>query len=280
MRVREAPSGEGRLETGGAARRAASCHACRPAASVCRARCRAFVRQAGAGEDAPARAALAEVIQGCWKPVHALVRRAGLRGPDAEDLTQAYFAHFLEKGYIRAAASWTGCLRPFVRTTVRHFLSNQRDHERAAKRGGGLLPVSLDALAEKGWAPPSLQHRGTPETLLERRRVAAALIRAIRRLTEEHQASGRGDRFARLIACLLDGGATRGYAALAAEWSVGESAVRVAVHRLRRRLAEVLGEAAESPRVSTNDRRILVSAARGTGSPAAWERAGGRNGAS
>ncbi|HEX9186123.1 MAG TPA: sigma-70 family RNA polymerase sigma factor [Vicinamibacteria bacterium] len=199
---------------------------------------------------------MAEVIQGSWAPVHALVRRAGFRGPDAEDLTQAYFARFLEKGYILDAASWKGCFRPFLRTTVRHFLSNQRDHDRAAKRGGRLRPVSLEALAEKGWAPPALQHRETPETLLEGRQAAAALAGAVRRLAEEHRAAGRGDRFARLSACLMAGRDTGRYAALAAEWGTCESAVRVAVHRLRRRLAEILREggppAAALPRERTS----------------------------
>jgi RNA polymerase sigma-70 factor (ECF subfamily) len=211
-------------------------------ASGCTARCRALLRRAGAGEGAPARAALTAVIEGSWEPVHALVRRGGFRGADAEDLTQGYFARFLEKRYIVDAVAWTGCFRPFLRTTVRHFLSNQRDHDRAAKRGGRLPSVSLDALAERGRALPQLQHRVTPEILLGRRQVAAALERAARRLAEEHRAAGRSERFARLNACLQDDRTTETYAALAAEWGVGESAVRVAVHRLRRRLAEMLRE--------------------------------------
>jgi DNA-directed RNA polymerase specialized sigma24 family protein len=227
--------------------RPAGCHACRPVASHCKGRCRVLVRRAGAGESELSRAALAEVIEASWGPVHALVRRGGFRGPDADDLTQTYFTLFLEKGYIRTAASWKGCLRPFLRTTVKHFLSNQRDHDRAAKRGGHRWPVSLEELAEKGRVLPGLQHRVTPEALLERRQVEAALVRAALRLAEEHRAAGRGERFARLWACLLDERTKDTHAALAAEWGVGESAVRVALHRLRRRLAAMLREGAGRP---------------------------------
>lgn len=227
--------------------RPAGCHACHPVASACKVRCRVLVRRAGAGESELSRAALAEVIQGSWEPVHALVRRGGFHGPDADDLTQTYFAQFLEKGYIRTAASWKGCLRPFLRTTVKNFLSNQRDHARAAKRGGRRWPVSIEELAEKGRVLPELQHRVTPETLLERRQVEATLVRAVRKLAEERRAAGRGERFARLRACLLDERTTGTHAALAAEWGVGESAVRVALHRLRRRLAEILREGAGRP---------------------------------
>jgi len=269
MHAPDAPPGScnGRSGTNVAPGRLAGCHACRSVASGCKAQCRVLVRRAGAGEGELSRAALAEVIQGSWEPVHALVCRGGFRGPDAEDLTQAYFARFLEKGYIRTAASWQGCFRPFLRTTVKHFLSNQRDHDRAAKRGGRLWPVSLEALAEKGRVLPELQHRVTPETLLERRQVEAALVRSFHRLAEAHRAAGRGDRFARLGACLLDEPTADTYAALAAEWGVGESAVRVAVHRLRRRLAEILREGAEpqalrraSPRRGIERRRTPEAA--------------------
>jgi RNA polymerase sigma-70 factor (ECF subfamily) len=106
--------------------------------------------------------------------------------------------------------------------------------------------VSLEELAEKGRFS-ELQHRVTPEILLERRQVEAALVRAVLRLAEEHRAAGRVERFARLRACLLDERTTDTHAALAAEWGVGESAVRVAVHRLRRRLAEILREGAGRP---------------------------------
>lgn len=253
MRVPDATTGScnGGSATPAVPGRPARCHACRPVASDCKVRCRILVRRAGAEESELSRAALAEVIQGSWEPVHALVRRGGFRGPDADDLTQTYFARFLEKGYIRTAASWKGCLRPFLRTTVKHFLSNQRDHDRAAKRGGRRWPVSIEELADKGRVLPELQHRVTPETLLERRQVEAALVRAVLRLAEEHRAAGRGERFARLWACLLDERTTDTHAALAAEWGVGESAVRVAVHRLRRRLAEILREGAGRPDASS-----------------------------
>ncbi|HSD65840.1 MAG TPA: sigma-70 family RNA polymerase sigma factor [Vicinamibacteria bacterium] len=198
---------------------------------------------AGASDADSARAALGDIIEASWRPVHALVRRGGFRGADAEDATQDYFAYFLEKRFVLDAASWGGCFRPFLRTTVRHFLSNRRDHDRAAKRGGRRGSISLEALVEAERTVPGLRHAETPHAVLEGLRFRAALCRAIERLSDESRAGGGGDRFPRLLACVLGERTPDAYATLAAEWGVGASAVRVAACRLRRRLAEILREA-------------------------------------
>src|SRR5512136_692088 len=104
-------------------------------------RCCELVRRAAA-TSAPE--ALSFFCDASWWTVHSLVRSQGYRGADAEDLTQAYFARFVEKGYLEEIREWRGCVRPFLRVSVRHFLSNERDRERAAKRGGGRPHVSLD----------------------------------------------------------------------------------------------------------------------------------------
>ena len=202
-------------------------------------RCRALVRQAGGGDEAAARDALSAFCEASWRPVFAIVRGQGYRGADAEDLTQSYFARFLEKGYVEDARSWTGCFRPFLRVSVRHFLSNERDRERAAKRGGGRPHLSLDATADLG-ATPGPVDPTTPETLLERRRFEAAVEDACARLREEVRLSGRAARVERLLEHLGSRPVPRSYRATARDWGVSEAAVRVAVHRLRRRLASLL----------------------------------------
>jgi RNA polymerase sigma-70 factor (ECF subfamily) len=201
-------------------------------------RCCALVRRAGAADESSAREALSAFCDATWRPVYGLVRAQGYRAADAEDLTQAYFTRFLEKGYLEDVQSWRGCFRPFLRVSVRHFLSNERDRARAAKRGGGRPLVSLDDTDRPEIAPVDAV---TPEDLLGRRRAQEAVERAIGRLREEMERAGQGARLARLIGRLAAED-PESFGPIARDWGVGRSAVRVALHRLRRRLAVLLRE--------------------------------------
>ncbi len=175
-----------------------------------------------------------------WAKVHAIVRRQGYGGADAEDLTQAYFARFLERGDLEYAAAWQGPLECFLHVSVRHFLSNERDRERARKRGGGMRPVSLDA-EPRTWADAdALLDLETPETLLARAQATRTIAQALCRLRGEMERAGAAARLARVERYLLSEVNTGSYRRMADEWGVRESAARVAVHRLRRRLARLL----------------------------------------
>ena len=200
-------------------------------------RCCALVLRGGVEAEAGAAEALAAFCDASWRTVHALVRGQGYRGADAEDLTQAYFARFVEKDYLQEVRSWRGCVRPFLRVSVRHFLSNERDRQRAAKRGGGRPLLSLDAEDAPSLAPVDTV---TPEELLQRRQAREAVERALGRLREEMERAGQGHRLARLMERFT--GDPESFGRIAREWGVGRSAVRVALHRLRRRFAALLRE--------------------------------------
>jgi DNA-directed RNA polymerase specialized sigma24 family protein len=209
-----------------------------PGCSTCSAGagCDALLRRAASDHDQDAASALAALVEAWWPVVFSMARRRGFRAADAEDVTQAYFARFLEKDDVREAARWGVCFRPFLVTTVRHFISNQRDHDRAQKRGGGWRHVSLGGVTDAGQPAPEPQDPSTPETLLDEDRSRSAAGEAFRALALEMRASARAARFDR-IAGYLVGDVPRGaYRALAEEWGIGEPAVRVFVFRLRRRL--------------------------------------------
>lgn len=200
-------------------------------------RCCALVRRAGRAGEASAPEPLSAFCDASWRTVYGLVRAQGYRGADAEDLTQAYFARFVEKDYWQELRAWRGCVRPFLRVSVRHFVSNERDRQRAAKRGGGRPLVSLDADSAPSLGPVDTV---TPEELLQRRQAREAVERALGRLREEMERAGQGERLARLMGRLV--GDPESFGRIARDWGVGRSAVRVALHRIRRRLAALLRE--------------------------------------
>jgi RNA polymerase sigma-70 factor (ECF subfamily) len=210
-------------------------------------RCRVLARRARTTATEEGRAALAAFCEASWPTVHSSVRAQGYRGADAEDLTQAYFARFLERGDLEYAASWQGCLRSFLRVSVRHFLSNERDRDRAAKRGGGRRPLSLDAPAAVRQGVPEPACAVTPETLLAQSQADAAIRNALDQLRRDMEQAGCAERLARVEDYLLTEVHSGSYRRMAREWGVGESAARVMVHRLRRRLSSLLRSAVAPP---------------------------------
>jgi RNA polymerase sigma factor (sigma-70 family) len=200
------------------------------------------VQRAGADDSATAREALAALFEAYWYPVYAMVRRYGHNATDAEDLAQAYFARLIEKGWVREVRPEHGRFRSFLLVSVRNFLHNERDRERAVKRGGRTPTISLDgAVAEQRYALEPVES-STPETIFERAWANEVLSRALERLRVETAKTEGAERFERLKGHLTGDEPAETYRELAEAWGVGESAVRVALHRMRKRLGQLLRE--------------------------------------
>jgi RNA polymerase sigma-70 factor (ECF subfamily) len=194
------------------------------------------------GADTGARDALAALCGAYRYPVYVFILKQGYSAADAEDLTQSYFARFIEKEYLKDLKPEAGRFRAFVLASARHFLSNERDRERAQKRGGGRAALSLDAAsAEERYALEPVDPM-TPETLFERAWANSLLDRALERLRNEASHAEGRERFEQLKAHLTGEDERSAYRELAAAWGVGESAVRVSVHRLRKRFGLLLRE--------------------------------------
>ena len=201
-----------------------------------------LIVQATAESSAAAREGLARLFETYWPPVYAFIRRRGHSAADAEDLTQAYFARFLEKDYLGDFRPEAGRFRTFLRASVSHFVANERDRERAQKRGGGRVPVSIDAATAEERLRLEPVDRLTPEAVFERQWAASVLERCLQRLRHERAAAEGSVRFERLKAFLGGDGPEASYETAARDLGLTVPAVRVAVHRLRRRFCAVLRE--------------------------------------
>jgi RNA polymerase sigma-70 factor (ECF subfamily) len=190
-----------------------------------------------ASEHDPARAreALARLCQTYWYPLYAYVRRRGHAAHDAQDLTQSFFARLLERNWVGAADRQRGRFRTFLLTAMSRFLADEWDKLRAQKRGGGVthVPVQLDTAETRYGHEPAAQ--GTPEQDYERRWALTLLDTVLQRLREDYVRAGNGGLFAALNACLVGGREAQPYAELAGKLGLSEGAVKVAVHRLRKR---------------------------------------------
>jgi RNA polymerase sigma factor (sigma-70 family) len=199
-------------------------------------------RVVAAGDpDAPqAREALSTLCTAYWYPLYAYIRRRGHDPEGARDLTQDFFARILEKGLLAEADPGRGRFRSFLRTVCAHYLANRRDRENAQKRGGGRPVLPIDATDAEGRYAREPSHDLTAERIFDRSWALTLLGRVFDGLRREYDDAGRGATFEELRVVLTDGPKSASYAEIAARLGSTEGAVRVAVHRLRRRYGFLL----------------------------------------
>jgi RNA polymerase sigma-70 factor (ECF subfamily) len=212
---------------------------------------------AARGTDQPvARKALAELCEAYWYPIYSFIRARGYSGDQAQDLTQEFFARLLRPGFFDSVVPEKGRFRAFLLAACKHFLSNQRDHDRALKRGGGRLTIAIDPADAEGRFAREPWHDVTPEVLYVRRWAVTVLDRAMARLGEEMAREGKEALFDRLGPALLRDGSALPYAQVAAELGMTQDAVKMTALRLRRRYRDMVREEV----VGTVDERIDVDA--------------------
>lgn len=200
------------------------------------------VRQAGQVEQPEADPARSRLCQTYWNPVFQYVLRAGYTWHDAQDLTQEFFARVLKRNWIHTAAREKGKFRTFLLTLLKRFLSDQRQQQRCQKRGGGAPMISLDSGDTEFRRRLEPADKLDPETICEREWVESVLQAAVARLERECAARGKALVF-REVKELVTGESDASCAEAAAALCRSETNLRVTVHRLRRRLRQLLHDA-------------------------------------
>jgi len=212
------------------------------------------------------RPALASLCETYWFPVYAYLRRRGCDPDAARDLTQGFFCTVLEKRSLSVADPERGRFRSFLLRSVQYYYSHERERERAQKRGGRDAPVTLDLdveTAEGRYRREPVDTR-TPEHVFTRRWALTLLDRTKRRLRDEMIRSGKSERFEALACFLTDDGTGTPYSRVAAELEMSEQALKVAIHRLRKRygqlLREEVGHTVDAPERVDEEIRFLFEA--------------------
>lgn len=203
-----------------------------------------LVARAGAWRadaDAPpeVRAALGELVEAYWPPLYAFARARGATADDAADLVQGFFARVVEKGGL-APRERRARFRAFLVAAFQHFCANEREAAAAAKRGGDRGALSIDELArleDTRWHPRDGE---SPERVYERRYAHRVLERVLAGLREEQRTLGKERQLAALEPHLTGDDDAEALASLARELDTTEGALKVALHRLRRRYGELL----------------------------------------
>jgi len=195
------------------------------------------------GDSPEAQAALSDLCAAYYAPVLAFLRRSGRDEDTARDLAQEFFAQLLARRGLDTVQPGRGRFRSFLLGAVKHFLADQHDRAHAAKRGGGHQPVPLDASAASDTTAliqvpdPAAP---IPDTFFDRQWALTILDRALTALAAEHQAAGKADHFEALKPWLTGDTQELSQAEVARRLDMNEGAVKVAIHRLRKRFRELV----------------------------------------
>lgn len=206
----------------------------------------------------PARLALEEIYRAYRSPVLAYVRRSGRGDLEAEDLVQEFFTRLLERRWDVRADPARGRFRTYMLTALQRFLLDAGDAARARKRGGDLRRVDADeALA-------SLHGSDSPERAFEQAWAITVIERAFAQLHKEALGAGRGPLFEALAPYIVETADAAEYASVGAQLGMRANTVAVAVHRLRKRLRELvrneLADQADGPGAVDDELRVLHAA--------------------
>lgn len=196
------------------------------------------VLAAGQTDHGRAASALEHLCVRYWQPVYVFVRRRGSSPHDAEDLTQAFFTHLLEREALKTIDRAKGKFRSFLLASLTNFLNKDWQKQKSLKRGGHCVTVSWDdAEAENLYQHEPLD-QATPEKLFERRWAFTVLQQVLDRLKDEHQS--KPELFGRLSPYLTRELESGSLSEISAQLQMTDGAVKVALHRLRRRYGELL----------------------------------------
>jgi RNA polymerase sigma-70 factor (ECF subfamily) len=185
---------------------------------------------------------MAELCSAYWYPLYAFVRRKGRPPDEAADLVQGTFLTLLDRDGLAAVAPERGRFRSFLMAACAHHLADRRDRDRAAKRGGGAMPISIDRALAEGRYSAEPVNDWTPERLFDRRWATGLLEHAVTRLEGESTAAGKPALFSHLLPTLTGGRGDIPLSAIAAALGMTEGAVKMAASRLRKRYGEILRE--------------------------------------
>jgi RNA polymerase sigma-70 factor (ECF subfamily) len=219
---------------------------------------------AGDSQGTRARQALATLCRSYWQPVYAYLRARGLDRQEAEDRTQGFFTRLIEKSTLEHARRERGRFRSFLLASLKHYLTNEWHRARAEKRGGGRPLLRLDSEEVEPRLSLEAATHETPEDLFERQWAFTLLDRVMAALGAEMRDRSQEEAFEALRGFLTGRDDGLRYREVAARLDLSEGAVKVRVHRMRRRFGELLraevAELVSSPREVEDELAAMLEA--------------------
>lgn len=200
------------------------------------------VLAAGQDDDANRGKAMEELCRAYWYPVYAFIRRWGHSAEDAQDLTQGFFAHLLERDTFAAARKEKGRFRSFLLGALKNYLSYESRKQATLKRGGKATVVPIDEEEGEDRYRQDLIHEAAPDKLYLRSWADSLLASTFDRLRGDYAKAGKVNLFEKLSPLLAGGETEASYKQLSEGLGMTVGAVTTSVYRMRKRYGELLRE--------------------------------------
>lgn len=221
---------------------------------------------AAAGESPEANEALEKLCCTYWPPIYNFVRRQSASREEAEDLTQAFFARFLERRDFDSVRREKGRLRSYMLTAVKNFLLTERSRARSAKRGNGRSLIPLHELISRDRPEPEPADTLSADLIYDRRWALTLLDQVMRQLGAEYEEGGNELLFQRLKQLLANESPRPPQADIANELGITENALKQAFYRMRQRyralLEQEIADTVVNPAEVEDELRHLIAALR------------------
>ena len=215
------------------------------------------------GSETVAREALDTLCRIYWYPIYGYIRHVSGRPEEAQDLTQGYFLHLLQRDYINHASQEKGKFRAFLLADVKLYLANERRSANSEKRGGKvqIVPIQVD------WAEERYGHEPvdnvTPDQLYDRQWALTLLARVMESLRGEYEKKERLPLFEALKQFISWNAGDESYSQAAVKLGRDENYVKQNVYRMRqsyRKLLEAeVGHTVASPEEVAAEIRHLAA---------------------
>lgn len=191
-------------------------------------------------KNSQAEDALTSLCKVYWRPLYIFVRCRGYSYEDAQDLTQSYFSMLLTKKHFKAADKNKGRFRTFLLSSLKYFLANEYDKKNAQKRGGGKVAFLSEVNSAESDFEFDPADNVTPESVFDKYWALSVIEKALDQMQFEFEGSSKGKQFEALKVFLTGDSQLPSYLEVAQKLKTSEGAVKVMIHRLRKRFREVL----------------------------------------
>jgi len=171
-----------------------------------------------------------------WKPLYVYARSFGRSMEDSEDMVQGFMAKGIEKALFTMAKKEKGKMRTFLLTAFKRYLRDEHAKEVTIKRGEGKVQTTDIAEEEERWGDETA---ADPTVNFDKRWALIIVEAASKQLRQKYKDEGHLKLYNALVPS-LSGELTVGYQEIADDLNISLSAVKIGVHRMRKRYGEML----------------------------------------